>query len=97
MGFNIARYVRKHGSTAEIRIGVNGELTKDEFLTSYLSECKQQLRQDELDSSSESEDGDTETESDIFEGVDLLPNRNPQKPSPLCWEDQLEKVEVGHT
>lgn len=93
-GFDIAGYVRRHGSDAEIRIGRNGELTRDNFFSSYLKECKLQTQKeaDELYSSS----SDTETESDVFGDVEelQLSAQNQQKQVPLCWEDQLQKSEA---
>lgn len=92
-GFDLAGYVRKQGSATEIRIGVNGETTNDDYFRNYLKECEKQL---ENASPLISDDDSISTfEGDISEGISISQNtRKPQKHVPLCWKDQFQKAEV---
>ena len=90
-GFDIAGYLKRQGSAAEIRIGRNGRITNDEYLTNYLRECRKQLQAEE-----EGLICDLETESaDIFDLTQMLnPRSLREKRVPLCWEDQLQMAKV---
>ena len=97
MGFDITQYMRRHGLETEIRIGQNGKPTTDDFLKTYLEECRRKILQEQVTEESGFSIPDREGGSDAG---DLEPeNVGPvslklSRKVPLCWEDQLEKAEV---
>jgi len=92
-GFDLAGYVKKQGSATEIRIGVNGETTNDDYFRNYLKECEKQL--ENASPLSSDDDSISTFEGDISEGILISQNtRKPQKHVPLCWKDQFQKAEV---
>ena len=92
VGFDIARYVKRRGSAASIRIGINGDPSGSDYFRNYVKECQVRAAQDErlawdLESTSES---DTETEDKSFRSAGHDRPLHVQKAVPLCWEDQLK-------
>ena len=106
-GFDLQAYVRRQGSASNIRIGINGSSTSDEYFERYLEECesiaqreKGEMTRPHLESMQEGEfPGDSD--DDDVTMMSLLPSapappvqqKNRQQ-VPLCWEDQLKKAEV---
>ena len=87
-GFDIARYVQQQGVGSVIHIGVNGRECQDEYLLAYLKECRKQASL---------EDGEEEVWSDEEDDVIMMASERDVglvSDVPLCWDDQLKKVEV---
>lgn len=95
-GFDLQGYIRKNGSTNDIRIGINGACSSD--FERYLDECAVRCEGGASpcshNCSMESEEGEdlslTSSEESILAktsspGVDVVP---------LCWEDQLKIAKV---
>lgn len=109
-GFDLQEYVRRHGPTNEIRIGVNGAATSDDYFDRYLEECASVVEQDR-DMYSSCSDYDVDVEelpsSGSEQSCDEVMVTSLTRPSksrsstvsnegfvPLCWEDQLKHAEV---
>lgn len=94
-GFDLQGYVKRHGSTSEIRIGINGNASSDEYFERYLKECESKAEQ-KRDGPCSIIDLDTiditEQSEERMETERTHPLRSHLVP--LCWEDQLKKAEV---
>lgn len=90
-GFNLQEYIKRRGSASDIRIGINGVCSSDEYFEQYLDECEAAAMRCEkrLSSSSSME------ELDLVESVPAVTSSSPHPDLvPLCWDDQLRKVQV---
>ena len=104
-GFDLQGYMRRCGSRSEIRIGVNGSCSSDEYFEQYLKECEESLLavgQEQYLPSGPCSMADF----DALDTVDILEQKIRQNERsnsksveshlvPLCWEDQLKKAEVS--
>ena len=96
-GFDLQGYIRRRGSANDIRIGINGSSSTDEYFERYLEECElaTQVQKrlpgsysttmvEQLEHSCSREEGEVELKT---------PSPHVQHP-PLCWEDQLKRAQV---
>lgn len=56
-GFDVLSYFRKHGSTAELTVGVNGRPSKDAVLHNYVQDCRAEALLCELEHEEDSLQG----------------------------------------
>ena len=91
IGFDIAQYVKRRGSAAGIRIGINGDPSRNDYFRNYVKECQVRVARDEDLAWSLESESDTETEDDTFSSAHDRPV-HVQKAVPLCWEDQFRNT-----
>ena len=92
-GFNLQEYIKRRGSASDIRIGINGVCSSDEYFEQYLGECEAAAVADQcekrLPSSSSVE------ELYLVESASARTSSSPYpEVVPLCWDDQLRKAQV---
>ena len=96
-GFDLRAYVRRQGSANDIRIGINGSSSSDEYFEKYLEECESaaRLEMGENPMTLPSGGGSNSEKSDD-DDVTMMSSPSPAdcKEVPLCWEDQLRKAKV---
>lgn len=97
-GFDLQGYIKQHGSANDIRIGINGWCSPDEYFERYLDECGAVAQCEKKSTSSTSFTNDME-ELDLTERAtspSQMATPHTQLPLvPLCWEDQLKKAKVN--
>lgn len=89
-GFDIADYVRRHGTARDIQIGINGIPVNDKYFQAYLEECERELGKDEEYCSSGSDEN-----FDLSYLTTASEGRLLHHQVPLCWEDQLKTAKVS--
>lgn len=92
-GFDLQEYVKRHGSANDIRIGINGVCSPDEYFERYLEECEAVAQCEKRLPSSSSIMNDVE-ELDLMERSSTVTSSPHPDLVPLCWDHQLKKAQV---
>lgn len=102
-GFDLQAYVLKQGSASNIRIGINGSSSSDEYFEKYLEECESAAQREKGEWSGLPDSPRQSLFDDEAEGSapsskdnnDVTVTSPESRNIPLCWDDQLRKAEVG--
>ncbi len=103
-GFDLQAYIRKHGSASDIRIGINGCSSSDEYFERYLEECESAAQQEKGEwsgfrnsspfDSKNLQEGESPSSGQRGDVTTMSSPPSEKERVPLCWEDQLKKAEV---
>ena len=81
VGFDLREYFRLHGSSAGLRVGVNGRPSGDAALRSYVEDCRlEAIVREAAEKEKEEDDSSLEWER-LSQSA---------SPAPLCWQAQVK-------
>lgn len=88
-GFDVLSYFRKHGSTAELTVGVNGRPSSNVVLQNYVQDCRAEALLCEL----EHEEDSLQTWREKHYATTRLQSKSMRAP-PSCWTEAREQQSV---